>query len=336
MFNFRFQFNLSLSAALRMNSMIMLLSPLALIANAGNLSPVSIRFMDQTSVEGEQIKLGEIARIIAGDEKVVAKLETLQVAKSAGFGLSRMIDTDLLFNQVLKAFDKEYLFDIERKLIRVTTKARVLPNDTLAKMVTAFLNSQQKLPGQIRNWEIVQAPAQIFVPLSNYKMELAFVGSRRKGKVELNLSIKKDTKNLRNIAVTLNLRQEEPVLVAKAKIERGSILTSENTSVEIHETTLINDLVLTAPEKLVGNMAKVTLIPGRIVTPNMVALPPLVKKGQGVKIVLTNGAVSISSEAICRQDGVSGQIITAKSLANNRLMRVRVTDNGFLEPVPGG
>lgn len=314
----------------------MLMGPMVMVTFAVNLSPVSIRFNDQTSVDGEKIKLGEIARIIAGDEKIVAKLETLEVAKSAGFGLSRMIDTDALFNQVLKAFDTQYLFDIERKLIRVTTRAKILPNDTLAKMVDAFLTSQNKLSGQVQRWEIVQAPTQIMVPVSNYSLDLSFSGYRRKGKVELNLGVHKGTRTLRNISVTLNIRQDEPVLVAKQKINRGEILNSSNTAVEIRETTLINDLVLTAPGKLVGNIAKVTIIPGRVVTPNMVAMPPLVRKGQEATIVFKNGSVSVTSSAVCRQDGVSGQIITAKSMANNRLVRVRVTDNGFLEPVPGG
>lgn len=305
-------------------------------ALSATLSPVSIRFKDQASVDGERIMLGDVALVIAGDERIVAQLETLEVAKSAGFGLTRMVDTDALFNRYLNVFSDRYLFDYDHKAVRVTTRANTLPADTLARLVDRFLAGQSKLPGQIRRWEIARAPDAILVPLAPHTLELAFVGSRRKGKVELNLAIRGETRVIRNIPITLNLRLDEPVLVAKRQIARGEALGPDNVSVETRETTLINDLVISKPGKLMGNIAKVTIIPGRIVTPNMLALPPLVKRGQEAKIIFHNGSVSVSADAVCRQDGVSGQIITAKSMANNRLVRVRVTDDGLLEPVPGG
>ncbi len=303
---------------------------------AANLSPVSIRFKDQASVDGDKILLGDVARVIAGDERIVAQLETLEVAKSAGFGLTRMVDTDALFSRSLKGFSDRYLFDYDHKAVRVTTRANTLPADTLARLVDKFLAAQPKAPGQVRHWEIARAPDAIQVPLAPHSLELSFVGSRRKGKVEVNLAIRGETRVIRNIPITLNLRLDEPVLVAKRQIARGEALGPDNVSVETRETTLINDIVISKPGKLIGNIAKVTIIPGRIVTPNMLALPPLVKRGQEAKIIFHNGGVSVSADAVCRQDGVSGQIITAKSLANNRLVRVRVTDEGMLEPVPGG
>src|SRR2546423_1085948 len=76
-------------------------------------SQVSIRFRDQSFVEGETIRLGDIARILAGGEHAVAELETLEVAKSAGFGLTRMLDTDVLFARFLQPFAGRFVFDYD-------------------------------------------------------------------------------------------------------------------------------------------------------------------------------------------------------------------------------
>ncbi len=300
------------------------------------LSPVSIRFSDQTSVDGESVKLGEIARVIAGDERIVAQLETLEVAKSAGFGLTRCIDTDFLFKRYLKSFDNRYLLDVERKVIRVTTRSNPLPKDSLPLLIEKFLSEQPKLSGQIRHWEIARTPEAIAVPVTPYSLVLSFQSVKRKGKVDLNLAIRSENRILRNISITVNVRVEEPVLVARVQINRGVLVDKENVSLEMRETTQINDLVITGPNKLMGSVAKVTIAKGRIVTPNMLALPALVKRGQEAKIILHNGTVNVTSDAVCRQDGVMGQIILAKSLASNRLIRVRVTENGALEPIPGG
>ena len=315
---------------------VSLLAVLPDYARSATLPPVSIRFKDQASVDGETVRLGDIARIIAGDERIVAQLETLEVAKSAGFGLTRMIDTDCMLNRYLKAFSDEYLFDLDHKIVRVTTRSIKLPTDSMTHLVNAFLDAQPKLKGQVVTWEIARAPENLVVPLCKHTLELAYLGVKRKGKVELNLAIRGETHILRNIPISVNVRVEEPVLVAKTQVERGAKVGSDNVSIEMRETTQINDLAISEPTKLMGNLAKVTIARGRIVTPNMLALPPAVKRGQGSKIVFHNGSVNVTTDVVCRQDGAVGQIIIAKNLANNRLVRVRVLEDGVLEPIPGG
>lgn len=297
---------------------------------------VSIRFQDASSVAGERIRLGDVARILAGSQHAVAELETLEVAKSAAFGLTRMLDTDMLFNRVLKPYADRFAFDIDRKLIRVSTLANKLPVDSLARLIDAFVDAMPATPGMSRHWEIARAPAEILVPAGPHSLELAFAGAKRKGKVELTLDIRDDRRVLRHIPLSVNLIVEEPVLVATSRIDRDEALTPANTKIEMRETTQFNETVLCDPARMLGRLAKATLVPGRIITPLVVAIPPAVKRGQEAKIVYRNGAVSVTTGAVCRQDGLPGQIILAKSLASQRLVRVRVSEDGTLEPIPGG
>jgi flagella basal body P-ring formation protein FlgA len=303
---------------------------------AAALPSVSIRFLDQATVDGETIRLGDVARVLAGGEHAVAELETLEVAKSAAFGLTRTLDTEILYAHFLKAYEGRYAIDYDHKAVRVTTRSAKYPMDSLARLVDAFLAAQPKRPGEIRRWEIARAPQEILVPTGAHSLVFNYAGAKRRGKVELNLAIRNGIRVLRNIPITLNLRVEEPVLVAKRQIDRDTLLSGSNVAVEVRETTQMSDLALANPKKLLGYLAKVTIAPGRIITPLMVAMPPAVKRGQEAKIVYRNGGVSVTADAVCRQDGLPGQIITAKSLASQRLVRVRVTEEGWLEPVPGG
>ena len=306
-------------------------------ASAQAPEKVSIRFKDEATVTGERIRLGDVARVLAGSQRAVAELETLEVAKSAGFGLTRMVDTDMLFARVLKPYGGRFVFDIDQhKIVRVATRAEKLPTDSLARLLDAFVAAMPASRGLVRHWEIARAPAEILVPAVPHTLELAFTGSKRKGKVDLSLDIRDERRALRHIPITINLRVDEPVLVATQRIDHDQPLTSANTKVEMRETTQFNETVMGDPARMLGRLSKVTLNPGRIVTPLVVAIPPVVKRGQEAKIVFRNGAVSVTAGAVCRQDGQPGQIITAKSLASQRLVRVRVGEDGTLEPVPGG
>ena len=297
---------------------------------------ISIRFRDQATVDGDKVRLGDIARIIPGGEHAVAELETLEVAKSAAFGLTRLLDTEILYTRFLQPFSSRYDIDYDKKTIRITTRAEKLPTDSLARMVGAFVAEMPKRSGEVRQWELARAPAEILVPVTPYSLELSFSGSKRKGKVDMTLAIRDASRILRNIPLTVNLRVEEPVLVAKQRIDRNTMLDESNVAVETRETTDMNEIAVGNPRKLMGFLAKVTLNPGRIITPRVVAMPPAVKRGQEAKIVYRTGGVSVTADAVCRQDGLPGQIITAKSLVSQRLVRVRVTEDGSLEPVPGG
>ena len=304
-------------------------------------SPVSLRFHDRAQVAGPEIRLGEIARIVA-EPRVAARLETLVVAKAAAFGLTRVLDTDLLFLRRLKpltdcgAGSACLALDLERRSVRVTTRSALLPPDSLGSLVDAFLASQDRRKGETWKWELVRTPAEIRVPISPHSLEVDFSGNRRKGKVELNLAIRSENRILRNLPLTVNLRVEEPVLVARRPIARGEAIDSSNTALEMRETTQMSDQAMPDPLALRGHQAKATLAEGRVVTPLLVEIPPAVRRGQEAEIVYTNGNVSITAAAVCRQDGIPGQVIMAKNLANHKLIRVRVTGEGRLEPVPGG
>jgi flagella basal body P-ring formation protein FlgA len=242
----------------------------------------------------------------------------------------------MIFARCLSPFSARYAFDYDGKTIKVTTRSAKLSRDSLARLVDAFVAAIPGHPGVIRKWEIARAPEEILVPVTAHTLELSYAGAKRKGKVELDLAIKDSSRILRHVPITLNLRVEEPVLVAKTRIDPNQPLAEGNVSVEMRETTLMSDIVLGDPKRLIGHLAKVTLNPGRIITPRVVAIPPTVKRGQEARLIYRNGGVSVTTGAVCRQDGLAGQIITAKSLASQRLVRVRVTEEGWLEPVPGG
>ena len=154
-------------------------------------SPVSIRFRDQSTVDGDRIRLGDVARIIAGEQHAVAELESLEVAKSAGFGLSRMIDTEILFRTLPAAL----LQALRHRLSTARTSASPpgrpkLSLDSLTRAIGDFVAALPKRPGEVRRWEIARAPDGILVPAGPHTLALSFSGARRKGKVDVNLAIR--------------------------------------------------------------------------------------------------------------------------------------------------
>src|SRR5690606_28302071 len=135
-------------------------------------------------------------------------LENLEIAKSAGFGLTRMLDTEDLYRRFLKRHESRYAIEYERKTLRVTTRAGRLSRDSLASLIDAFIVSRSSSEGEIRRWEITRMPSKIMIPLGPHSLELGYSGARRKGKVDLNLAVRDENRTLRNIPINIHLRVE--------------------------------------------------------------------------------------------------------------------------------
>jgi flagellar basal body P-ring formation protein FlgA len=296
---------------------------------------ITVHYFDAAKVEGPQIFLSDIADI-HGEPAIVQRLRTLPVAQSAHFGLTRLLDADRIYADYLKSYAGNYQIEYEPKIIHVSSIANVLAKDSLLQLIHAFMEDTTTMISGHRDFEIVQIPDSIYIPKSPSVLRIQFASKRQKGKVDLFLAIEKDHKVLRKIPFSVNIRLYEKVIVAKEKILPGTVLTRDLIMEELRETTLLVETPLNNLNSALGAVTKQSLASGRIIIPRVLSLAPIVHRGQSIKLQYCQGNFKITTDGISRQDGVPGQIISAKNLATQKLVRCKVNEQGFLEPLTEG
>lgn len=82
---------------------------------------------------------------------------------------------------------------------------------------------------------------------------------------------------------------------------------------------------------VVGNRTTCAIYPQTVLQANMVESPPLVRRGDMVKIVAHSGSLTITATGLVKQKGARDEIIRVMNTSSNRVIAARVKEPGVVE-----
>lgn len=128
-----------------------------------------------------------------------------------------------------------------------------------------------------------------------------------RGNVPVLLSI--DGKKFRTIFPRLDVRIFQAVLVAKNRIGRGSPANESDVMVQRQPVSGFNIVPLTKFNDVLGSESTRDIAPGTVLTAQMFKIPPMIKAGDEVNIILYSGGLTIITSGVARSTGGRGQMI---------------------------
>jgi flagella basal body P-ring formation protein FlgA len=164
-------------------------------------------------------------------------------------------------------------------------------------------------------------------------------GSMPLGRVQMDVSLWADGVRQLAFAVYLDVRLYQKVAVVLHKIERGEAINDGNVSFDRRPVERLRDY-LTSPEALAGKRARQALLPGRVLTAFDVeedgreASPPLVRRGEPVKLLVRLGSVNVMASGEALQDGRAGQSVRVRNIDSKQVVLGRVTERSLVEVDP--
>jgi len=120
------------------------------------------------------------------------------------------------------------------------------------------------------------------------------------------------------------------VAIAATDLIAGKILSPSDVLLERHDITGMPDSFsdLTTVE---GMSARRTIHSGDVLRQNMLVAPPLVKRGEQVRIVAKRDQIEVSMAGEALDTGARGATIRVRN-SSGTTIRARVTDQGTVEP----
>lgn len=112
-----------------------------------------------------------------------------------------------------------------------------------------------------------------------------------------------------------------PILVAKVRMTKGTLLNMSNMEVVFKSNAQIRGTVLTDATVVTGARTKRNLSKGSAITNKNVCF---VCKGQSVNIMARSSNFEIRSSGVALQDGSLGEIISVKNEKSGRIVRGQV------------
>ena len=130
----------------------------------------------------------------------------------------------------------------------------------------------------------------------------------------------------RNVFGTVHEMAQVPV--PTRLISAGEIIAADDLEWQPVHLARLSGNSLTDAQQLVGHMAKRPLKAGQVLRQTDVAVAPVVKKNDLIRMVVNTGQMTLSVQGKAMQDGALGQTIRVVNVNSNRQLSGTVVDAG--------
>ncbi len=154
-------------------------------------------------------------------------------------------------------------------------------------------------------------------------------GSRQVG--DLTVGVRCEGPKPWTVYVNASAKIYRRVAVLSRSIPRGSSLTPDDVVLEERDIGTLFSGYFTEIDEVRGLTTKRALATGHILTPNIVALPKLVNRGQEITLIAGADGIEVRSRGKALSDGVAGQLISVKNLGSSRVVEGVVLEAGLVK-----
>ncbi len=158
-------------------------------------------------------------------------------------------------------------------------------------------------------------------------------GLKLRGNVSIPVELTCDDEMPGRHIVSVRVRTFDTVFVAAENLYRNKEIQQENLNPQRIETTTLHNDVVTTVDSIIGKRVNRVVTEGTILRKSMLEEAPVIERGDAVTLTVTGGSVTVSTQAIARQDGRIGDIIAVQRSGTHDRFRARVINEDTVELV---
>jgi len=309
-----------------------ILAGLLFLLPADGYPDESIRVTLKTAAEigQETVRLRDLAELSGGDPQQMTTMGDTVVARSPQPGQTRFVGGDYIRIRLRQAgFDTTRLFFQGASDVRISRASASLPVPRIRQAVEAAIRN--RMPWKNENVTISDIQFDESVPLPVGKLTYRIVPKRNEdylGGTILALHLFVDGEPVRRLWVNATISVLADVVVTVRPLGKHQYIRMEDLSVERRDLATIGSEPLTRLEDVLGNRTTRMVYPHTVLQTDMIALPPVVKRGDIVKIVAASGAMTITATGLVKEQGGKGDVIRVMNTDSKRIILARITGPG--------
>lgn len=283
------------------------------------LAITTIELKESVSLSGEEIFLKDIAKLSD------TALDTIYIGKLPLPGRKRYITQEYVRLRILQAKIKEENFKlIGAKKVEITSSYQKLDIDEVIKIAENYL--LDKINNNNYRIEIkpLKIHKNIILPPGKVEFDISPIDtSNLKRQVYLPVNIIVNGTKYCTVRVEFRLWRFANVVVSAKPLPRNYIITPLDVKLEEREVTYITPTTI---DEVIGKRLKTSVTKDRILTYDLLEIPPLISQGDIVTIKKEDGLLVVCVKGIAKQDGRLGDKIQVKNIDSKKIISGIVWD----------
>jgi len=289
----------------------------------------SVRVYDRADVAADQILLGGIAQIDGDDTVLVRKLHSVILGRSPLPGKTRTLEPALLLGRLKQSgIDPDQLdLQVPAEIV-ISREAVTIDRDQIEQVVRAFLQKQAgEKPGIAIVIKDIRVPEPVQLPKGPFTARVsAPKNSELAGHVPLQVVFNVEPDFERRIGVTASLEQRVNVVVVRRPLGRFKPIDAADVELRAVDVAGLPADRIDDPDVAIGKRTRRALDSGTVLRPDLLEFPPLVKRGDRVRIIAESAGLRVSAFGQVKQKGAQGELIPVVNLDSNKVIHARVVD----------
>ncbi|MDR3630070.1 MAG: flagellar basal body P-ring formation chaperone FlgA [Desulfocapsaceae bacterium] len=310
---------------------LLFLTVCLLLSVAGTCRGLEITFKPSVSIDAASVSLVDIADF--DDQSDMAQaLQTQTVSQAPPPGQENMLQTAEIVRNLTKTLQvpASVLWKGSATVKVYRNGVRIGP-EKIQSIIAEFLKkSKSNQPEMEIRFIPATLPLPFMIPVGNVTWTVTPSNPGVLASSSMTLIFSVDGKVRKNIAIFGHIEAMTPVTVAATALQKGSVLTAAQLSLLTRNIAEVSSPCFDTNE-LVGKKINRSVAEGTVIERAWIDIPPMISRGQTVKIVLNHGDLHLTTEGIANMNGMKDQIIRVQNISSKKMLSCRVTAPGIVE-----
>lgn len=303
----------------------------ALLLLGGPAHGLVVDFAPAARVDAVSITLGDI---VTFDEKsdLSAALRSQVVGPSPPPGESQTLSANAIIRSLLPAIPPGSEVSWSGSAtIEVTRTAVTVTAEQISQHIDGYLAQHR---GELPEAEIRFVPSELpipfVLPVGDVTCEVTPSNPNIVGSSRFVLIFRVDGRVRKNMSVRGRLEMLAPVAVLTTPLKKGDVISTSHLSMAIRDLSEIKEPCLDMAN-VIGLTMKSSVKAGEPLSMYNVIVPPMVRKGELVRIILNHKGMNLTATGLAQSDGKLRETIRVQNTSSKKTVYCRVAAPGVVE-----
>jgi len=294
---------------------------------------VKINLFDSTDIENDKILLGEIGNISGDDHQQVEKVKNVVLGNAPLPGKNKKISRELVISRMkLSGIDLAKIQMISSDKVEIIRSSKSISQENIKKIVFTFLD--KALPWDRENVDIkdIRVNNDIILPKGKTTYKVVFPpNTDYVGLTPLTVYFYVNGNFEKRLLVTVNIEVMSNIVVTRKPLGRYKLITEEDICLKRMNLAKFPSNVIIRYEDVLGKRTRRTIDSNVALRPDLVELPPLIKRGDIVKVIVESEGLKVTTLGKAKETGRRGEMIKVINVDSSKSIYARVLDSNSVK-----
>jgi flagella basal body P-ring formation protein FlgA len=294
---------------------------------------IRLTLKEATVIDQGPVRLSDVAVLGGSSDDERRRLGSISIATAPLPGQTRFVGIDYIRVRLKQAgVDTARMQFGGSRNVRISRRSVALPADKIRLGVEKAIRyhmpwrPEDVTLGEIRIDESVHLPVG---PLT-YRVVPA-PDEDYLGRTVLAVHLYVDGEPVKKVTARTSISVMADVVVANRPLAKRRRIERSDLAMERRDLAMLPAGCLRRIEDAIGNRASDMIYPRTVLQANMITTPPVVRRGDIVRITASAGPMVITATGKAKQQGCKGETVHVVNTDSNRIITARVTGPGAVE-----